>query len=61
MWWEQAVIYQVYVRSFQDTDGDGVGDLPGVTQRLPHIAELGAQAVWLSPIYRRPMRTSATT
>jgi alpha-glucosidase len=54
MWWEQAVIYQVYVRSFQDTDGDGVGDLPGVTERLGHIAELGAQAVWLSPIYPSP-------
>jgi alpha-glucosidase len=54
MWWEQAVIYQVYVRSFQDTNGDGVGDLPGVTQRLPHIAQLGAQAVWLSPIYPSP-------
>jgi alpha-glucosidase len=54
MWWEQAVIYQVYVRSFQDTTGDGVGDLPGVTQRLAHIAELGAQAVWLSPIYPSP-------
>jgi alpha-glucosidase len=54
MWWEQAVIYQVYVRSFQDTNGDGVGDLPGVTERLPYIAELGAQAVWLSPIYPSP-------
>ncbi len=54
MWWEQAVIYQVYVRSFQDTNGDGVGDLPGVTARLPHIAELGAEAVWLSPIYPSP-------
>ncbi|HXD64932.1 MAG TPA: alpha-amylase family glycosyl hydrolase [Solirubrobacteraceae bacterium] len=54
MWWEQAVIYQVYVRSFQDTNGDGVGDLPGVTQRLGHIAELGVQAVWLSPIYPSP-------
>jgi alpha-glucosidase len=54
MWWEQAVIYQVYVRSFQDSDGDGVGDLPGVIQRLPHIAELGAKAVWLSPIYPSP-------
>ena len=54
MWWEQAVIYQVYVRSFQDTNGDGVGDLPGVTQRLEHIAGLGAQAVWLSPIYPSP-------
>jgi len=54
MWWEQAVIYQVYVRSFQDTNGDGVGDLPGVTRRLEHIAGLGAQAVWLSPIYPSP-------
>jgi alpha-glucosidase len=54
MWWEQAVIYQVYVRSFQDTDGDGVGDLPGVTARLEHIAGLGAKAVWLSPIYPSP-------
>jgi alpha-glucosidase len=54
MWWQQAVIYQVYVRSFQDSDGDGIGDLPGVTQRLPYIAELGAQAVWLSPIYPSP-------
>jgi alpha-glucosidase len=54
MWWEQAVIYQVYVRSFQDTNGDGVGDLPGVTARLDHIAGLGASAVWLSPIYPSP-------
>ena len=54
MWWEQAVIYQVYVRSFQDTTGDGVGDLPGVTARLDHIAALGARAVWLSPIYPSP-------
>jgi alpha-glucosidase len=54
MWWEQAAIYQVYVRSFQDTDGDGVGDLPGVTQRLDYIAQLGVQAVWLSPIYPSP-------
>ena len=54
MWWEQAVIYQVYVRSFQDTDGDGVGDLPGVTAHLDHIASLGAKAVWLSPIYPSP-------
>jgi alpha-glucosidase len=54
MWWDNAVIYQVYVRSFQDTDGDGVGDLPGVTRRLDHIAGLGASAVWLSPIYPSP-------
>src|SRR5690349_15801416 len=52
--WESAVIYQVYVRSFQDSNGDGVGDLPGVTARLEHIAGLGAAAVWLSPIYPSP-------
>jgi alpha-glucosidase len=54
MWWDNAAIYQVYIRSFQDTGGDGVGDLPGVIARLPHIAELGAQAVWLSPVYPSP-------
>jgi len=54
MWWENAVIYQVYIRSFQDSNGDGIGDLPGVTSRLDHIARLGADAVWLSPIYRSP-------
>ena len=50
MWLEEAVVYQVYVRSFQDSDGDGVGDLPGITARLEHIAGLGADAVWLTPI-----------
>ncbi len=54
MWWENAVIYQVYIRSFQDSNGDGIGDLPGVTSRLEHIAQLGADAVWLSPIFRSP-------
>ena len=43
MWWENAVIYQVYLRSFQDSDGDGIGDLPGVTSRLEHIAGLGCR------------------
>ncbi len=54
MWWQNAVIYQIYPRSFQDTDGDGVGDLPGITLRLEHIARLGADAIWLSPIYPSP-------
>jgi alpha-glucosidase len=54
-WWRNAVVYQVYVRSFADSDGDGVGDLPGVRSRLPYLAELGVDAVWLTPFYTSPM------
>ncbi|MFJ3159297.1 glycoside hydrolase family 13 protein [Streptomyces kanasensis] len=53
-WWCDAVIYEVYVRSFADSDGDGVGDLRGVRERLPHLARLGADAVWLTPFYASP-------
>ncbi|MFC7361079.1 glycoside hydrolase family 13 protein [Nocardioides astragali] len=53
-WWRHAVVYQVYVRSFADSDGDGIGDLPGITSRLPHIAELGADALWITPFYTSP-------
>ncbi|MCM2391041.1 glycoside hydrolase family 13 protein [Streptomyces albipurpureus] len=53
-WWRDAVIYQVYVRSFADSDGDGIGDLQGARARLPHLAELGVDAVWLTPFYRSP-------
>ncbi|MBA0050110.1 glycoside hydrolase family 13 protein [Streptomyces sp. AJS327] len=53
-WWRDAVIYQVYVRSFADSDGDGDGDLPGVCHRLPYLAELGVDAVWLTPFYASP-------
>ncbi|NUK11505.1 glycoside hydrolase family 13 protein [Streptomyces lunaelactis] len=53
-WWRDAVIYQVYVRSFADSDGDGVGDLRGATRRLPHLAQLGIDAVWLTPFYASP-------
>ncbi|MEV6755783.1 glycoside hydrolase family 13 protein [Streptomyces sp. NPDC051214] len=53
-WWRDAVIYQVYPRSFADGNGDGMGDLPGVTARLPHLHRLGVDAVWLSPFYASP-------
>ncbi|WP_277960079.1 glycoside hydrolase family 13 protein [Frigoribacterium faeni] len=55
-WWRTAVIYQVYPRSFADGDGDGVGDLPGITSRLDALGELGVDAVWLSPFYTSPQR-----
>ena len=54
-WWRGSVTYQVYPRSFQDDNGDGVGDLRGITRRLPHIADLGVDCVWLSPIFTSPM------
>lgn len=53
-WWQSAVVYQVYPRSFQDSNGDGIGDLPGITQRLDYIKQLGADVIWLNPIYRSP-------
>jgi len=54
-WWQQGAIYQIYPRSFADTDGDGVGDLRGVTDRLDYLSELRVCAIWLSPFYRSPM------
>ncbi|SDP25074.1 alpha-glucosidase [Rhodoferax sp. OV413] len=55
-WWRGGVIYQIYPRSFQDSNGDGIGDLAGVVQRLPYLAELGVEAVWLSPFFQSPMK-----
>jgi alpha-glucosidase len=54
-WWRGAVIYQIYPRSFMDTDGDGVGDLPGIVDRLDYVASLGVDAIWISPFFKSPM------
>jgi glycosidase len=54
-WWRSAVVYQVYPRSFADSDGDGVGDLGGILDHLDHLELLGVDVVWLSPVYRSPM------
>src|SRR3982751_2626308 len=53
-WWRDAVVYQIYPRSFADSDGDGIGDLRGIIGRLDHLADLGVDIVWLSPVYPSP-------
>ena len=55
-WWRGATIYQIYPRSFADSNGDGVGDLPGITARLDHVARLGVDAIWLSPVFLSPQK-----
>ena len=55
-WWRGASIYQIYPRSYQDSNGDGIGDLKGIIERLPYVAELGVDAVWLSPFFTSPMK-----
>ncbi|MFO8099265.1 MAG: alpha-amylase family glycosyl hydrolase [Salinibacter sp.] len=53
-WWKEAVVYQIYPRSFNDTTGDGNGDLPGITARIDYLADLGVDIVWVSPICDSP-------
>ena len=54
-WWQTGIIYQIYPRSFQDDSADGIGDLRGITRRLPYLVDLGVDAIWLSPIFTSPM------
>ena len=54
-WWKHAVVYQIYPRSFQDSNGDGIGDLNGILDRLDYLADLGVDSIWISPIYPSPM------
>jgi alpha-glucosidase len=55
-WWRGAVVYQIYPRSYMDSNGDGIGDLPGITEKLPYVASLGVDAIWLSPFFKSPMK-----
>src|SRR3954447_2092396 len=55
VWWQRGIIYQIYPRSFQDTDGDGIGDLRGILARLDYLVDLGVDAVWISPVFPSPM------
>ena len=55
-WWRGAVLYQIYPRSFADSNNDGVGDLAGITAHLDHVASLGVDGIWLSPFFKSPMK-----
>ena len=59
-WWKERVFYQIYPRSFQDSNGDGIGDIPGILSRLDYLKELGIGAVWLCPVYDSPNADMAT-
>ena len=53
-WWKESVVYQIYPRSFKDSNGDGIGDLNGITEKLDYLKELGVDVIWLSPVYQSP-------
>ncbi|MEY3610114.1 MAG: Oligo,6-glucosidase, partial [Bacillota bacterium] len=56
MWWQNAFVYQIYPLSFQDSNGDGIGDIPGIISRLEHLKNLGIDVIWLSPVFQSPMK-----
>lgn len=53
-WWKESVVYQIYPRSFKDSNGDGIGDINGITEKLDYLKELGIDVIWLSPVYQSP-------
>ena len=53
-WWKEAVVYQIYPRSFMDSNGDGIGDIPGIISKLDYLKELGINVIWMSPVYKSP-------
>ena len=53
-WWKESVVYQIYPRSFKDSNGDGIGDLNGITEKMGYLKELGINVLWLSPVYKSP-------
>ena len=55
-WWKESVVYQIYPKSFKDSNGDGIGDLKGITEKLPYLKELGVTAVWICPFFKSPMK-----
>ena len=58
-WWQEVVVYQIYPRSFKDSNGDGIGDLRGIIEKLDYLHTLGIGAIWLSPVYKSPMMIMA--
>ena len=53
-WWKESIVYQIYPRSFKDSNGDGIGDLNGITEKMDYLEKLGVNVVWLSPVYQSP-------